>query len=159
MKALIRIAVGMTLAALLAACAPTYHYPGPTTPPAQPAPPPEPRPQPQPEPERRLPPQTIQPDDEADTPPARSSAIDSLLEQGWTQYQSRNYEGALSVAERAQRIDARNPEVYLLMARAKLALYQTAAAEQLARRGLSLSRAGTSVYRDLQALLAQIAQQ
>lgn len=158
MKTLIRIASGSILAALLAACGPVYHYPAPTTPPPQPAPAPEPRPQPQPVPERRQPPETIRPADEAETPPARTSAIDGLLDQGWSLYQNRNYEGALSVAERAQRIDARDPEVYLLMARAKLALYQNAAAEQLARRGLSLSRAGTRVHRDLQALLAQITQ-
>lgn len=157
MKTLIRIAAGVTLAALLAACGPTYHYPVPTSPPSQPAPPPEPRQQPQPEPERE-PPQTIRPAEDASASSPRNSAVDGLLEQGWTQYRNRNYDGVLSIAERAQRIDGRNPEVYLLMARAKLALYQNAAAEQLARRGLSLSRAGTDVYRDLQALLVQITQ-
>src|SRR5690606_41505407 len=67
------------------------------------------------------------------------------------------HEGALRIAERAQRIEPRNPEVYLLMASAQFGLYRLDAAEQLARRGLSLSRAGTLVNGQLQGLFGRIA--
>jgi Tfp pilus assembly protein PilF len=82
--------------------------------------------------------------------------VDELLERGWRYYQQGDHDRALAVAERAQGIAPRHPESYLLMASSQLALYRNGVAEQLARRGLSLSRAGTEVNRRLQALLAEI---
>lgn len=144
------IAVVLFLGSLLAACAPMK--PAPTVssvpelpppapedtgsqaakpvPPSPPAPPPEPQPAP---------------------------AVSALLNQGWAHYRQNNYQGALSVAERAQRIDPRSPEVYLLMASAQFSLYQLAVAEQVARRGLAMAASGTAVSSQLQALLARIA--
>ena len=91
-------------------------------------------------------------------PPARlpSTAVQSLLDQGWSRYHRKDYEGALGVADRAQRIDARSPQVYLLMASAQLGLYRNAAAEQLVRKGLAFSAPGTRVNQQLQALLGKI---
>lgn len=88
---------------------------------------------------------------------ATNPAVTSLVNQGWRYYQQDNYEGALSVAERAQRIDPRSPEVYLLMASARFSLYQLNIAEQLARRGLAVAQSGSAVSRQLQSLLGKIA--
>lgn len=84
------------------------------------------------------------------------NAVAGLMEKGWALYRQDNHEGALVVAERAQRIEPRNPDVYLLMARAQLALYRLAAAEQLARRGLSLAGAGSAMREQFESLLATI---
>lgn len=151
-----RIFMTLGLLALLAVagCAPMT--PAPTTtseplpPVSQPPPPVEPPP---PTPPRRIP-GAIQPD--AAQEPGAQSAVSSLLAQGWRQHSGSNYEAALGIAERAQRIEPRNPEVYLLMASAQLALYRNEVAEQLVRRGLSLSQSGTTVNRQLQSLLGQI---
>lgn len=84
------------------------------------------------------------------------NAVAGLMAKGWTLYRQDDHEGALVVAERAQRIEPRNPDVYLLMARAQFALYRLAAAEQLARRGLSLAGAGTAMREQFESLLATI---
>lgn len=119
----------------------------------------EPREEPPSEPDRTPPrtPGTIRPDQRTDerSEPAASPAA-ALIAQGWRQHSASNYEAALATAERAQRIEPRNPEVYLLMASAQYGLYRLDAAEQVARRGLSLSRSGTRVYGQLQGLLRRI---
>ena len=134
------------LCLLLPACAPMAPAPTETSRPEPPPPPvveeeekPTPPPAPAPEP-----------------PKETSSAVNSLLDRGWNLYRSDNFEGALSVAERAQRIDPRSAEVYLLMASARFSLYQVDIAEQLARRGLALAGSGTVVGSQLQSLLARI---
>lgn len=88
--------------------------------------------------------------------PGSGNAVAGLMEKGWALYRQHDHEGALVVAERAQRIEPRNPDVYLLMARAQLALYRLAAAEQLARRGLSLAGAGTAMREQFESLLVTI---
>jgi tetratricopeptide (TPR) repeat protein len=88
--------------------------------------------------------------------PVTNPAVTSLVNQGWRHLQQDNYEAALSVAERAQRIDPRSPEVYLLMANAQFSLYQLSVAEQLTRRGLSFAQSGSAVSRQLQSLLQKI---
>jgi len=134
-------------AVLLTACAPMTPAPSgtswPEPPSAQKSPPPK-----SPEPSIR----STEPSPEVTTNPA----VTSLVNQGWRYYQQDNYEGALSVAERAQRIDPRSPEVYLLMASARFSLYQLTVAEQLARRGLALAQSGSAVNRQLQSLLGKI---
>ena len=85
-----------------------------------------------------------------------SSAVQSLLDRGWVRYRQDDYQGALGIAERAQRIDARSPDVYLLMASAQFGLYRLSVAEQLTRKGLAISASGTPVYRQLQSLLSRI---
>lgn len=144
---------GIVLALLiLAGCAPMA--PAPTTtseplPPVGSSPPPPPsEPSATPEPRR--------PDSSEQEPAAAESAIAGLIAQGWRLHSASNYQGALGIAERAQRIEPRNPEVYLLMASAQFGLYRLDVAEQLARRGLSLSRSGTLVNGQLQGLLGRI---
>ncbi|MGD9659895.1 MAG: hypothetical protein AB7U63_01350 [Porticoccaceae bacterium] len=139
-----RLAFAVLLLIALTACAPMAPVPTETRSPPAPAP---------------------QPQDEKveDTPSASpapkpsNTAVTSLVNQGWTYYRQNNYEAALGVAGRAQRIDPRSPEVYLLMASARFSLYQLAVAEQLARKGLTLAQGGSAVSRQLQALLAKIA--
>jgi hypothetical protein len=148
MKAFVRVAGLASILVVLHGCAP--YAPAPTTT-SKPYPPPTTQPPPPAKPPVSEP---IKP---APSPaPTAQSPAAGLIKQGWVMFQQQNFQGALSTAERAQRIDARNPEVYLLMARAQLALYQVSSAEQVARKGLSLSQAGTSINRQLQALLTQI---
>lgn len=153
-----RILMALGLLALLAVagCAPMTPAPTTTSEPLPPVSQPIPKPPVQPPPKSTPPraPGAIQPD--AAQQPGAQSAVSSLLAQGWRQHSGSNYEAALGIAERAQRIEPRNPEVYLLMASAQLALYRNEVAEQLVRRGLSLSQSGTTVNRQLQALLGQI---
>lgn len=154
-----RLLAGIALALLLVAgCAPMAPAPTERSTPLPPAatPPPEPSP-----PDSRPPRDagTIRPDSGSDSAPQAPapSAVAGLIAQGWRLHSASDHEGALRIAERAQRIEPRNPEVYLLMASAQFGLYRLDAAEQLARRGLSLSRAGTLVNGQLQGLLGRIA--
>lgn len=146
MNKLATAALLAVLALGLAACAPMTpaptgtSWPEPPKPAAKPKAAEKPAPAPKPVPE-----------------PQPSAAVSALLNQGWKFYRQDNFQGALSSAERAQRIDPRSPEVYLLMASAQFSLYQLAVAEQLARKGLALTQTGTSVNRQLQGLLARIA--
>jgi len=133
------------LSTLLSACAPLAPAPTETSVP-EPLPPPVVEDEKTPE----APPTPPEP------PKETSSAVNSLLDRGWALYRSNNYEAALSVAERAQRIDPRSAEVYLLMASARFSLYQVDVAEQLARRGLALAGSGSVVGGQLQSLLAKI---
>lgn len=152
-----RIAAVILALLLMAGCAPMAPAPTGSSTPLPPAasPPPEPSP-----PDSRPPRDaaTIRPDGGADAAPQAPapSAIAGLIAQGWRLHSASDHEGALRIAERAQRIEPRNPEVYLLMASAQFGLYRLDAAEQLARRGLSLSRAGTLVNGQLQGLLGRI---
>ncbi len=88
--------------------------------------------------------------------PDEPSPVDGLLEKGWRLHHQGRHDAALSVAERAQRIAPRDPEVYLLMARARFSRAQLSAAEQLVRRGLAFSPDGSRIRRQLQALLEEI---
>ena len=97
--------------------------------------------------------------------PAKASAkpaekaVNSLLKEAWKQYHMANFQRAISIAERAQRLDPRRAENYLLMASSYFALGQNTRAEQLAQRGLSLSLNEKVIRRRLQNLLAKIQRQ
>ncbi len=82
-----------------------------------------------------------------------SRAIDGLLSDGWKLFEQQRYDASVSVAERALRIDRRNPEVYLLLARSYLLQSQPALAKQFARQGLAFANSSEPVYRQLQELL------
>ena len=149
MKFLLRPAAAATLVAV-AACAPIT--PAPTgdswpSPPGSSTPAPEPS---APPPAKKAPPPQPEP------APRPSAAVQSLLDKGWSRYRQDDYQGALVLAERAQRIDARSPEVYLLMASAQFSLYRYSVAEQLVRKGLSFSGGRGAVNRQLQSLLNRI---
>ncbi len=148
MRQQLRILAIATLALLAAACAPMAPAPTDTS---APVPPPRQAPEPPPAVEERP---TIRSGEPRQAP---NSAVASLLDQGWTLYRRDDFQGALGVASRAQRIDSRSPEVYLLMASAQFSLYQLAVAEQVARKGLAFAQSGSPVSRQLQSLLARIA--
>lgn len=82
--------------------------------------------------------------------------VAGLLERGWRLYRDEDYDAALSVAERAQRIAPRDPEIYLLMARARFSQARMELAEQLVRRGLAFSPGGSPIQRQLQSLMREI---
>jgi len=83
-------------------------------------------------------------------------AVSSLLKEGWTYYRVGNYERAIAIAERAQRLDPQRAEVYLLLANSYFAQGKNGLAEQLGQRGLSFSQSDATIRRKLQSLLAQI---
>lgn len=91
--------------------------------------------------------------------PARpaSNALEQLLDRAWDYYRAGQYESAVSTAERAQRIDARSPRVYLVLASSHLALGSQSLAAQFARRGINYSAVGSTVRRQLQEILQRVA--
>ncbi len=100
------------------------------------------------------PPSTPTPVPRPPPPPAPTKpAVAALLGDAWALHRAGNYDSAIAVAERAQRIDARNPEVYLVLANSHAAQGDTAAARGLARKGLGFSAAGSSIRARLQQLL------
>ena len=66
------------------------------------------------------------------------------------------HEAAVALAERAQRLDPRAAEPYLVLAEAHRGLGNAALARQLALKGVALSSAGTRVRPDLESLLRQL---
>ncbi|MGB5148071.1 MAG: tetratricopeptide repeat protein [Porticoccaceae bacterium] len=154
----LKILGGLSALLVLAACAPMQSQPpapvvvpsppktGPAAPPAPttPAPAPEVRPAPRPAPP--LPPRVI-------PPPVAPDAVSALLQQASSEAQAGHQDAAIALAERAQRLDPRAPEVYLVLGRAHLARGQPAEARQLALKGLALSAGGTETRQELEALL------
>ena len=138
-------------ALLLAACAPLSPGPGapveegPTIPappaPLPPVPPVAPKPLPPPRPV---------------TPPVAPDAVAALVAEARGEAEAGRHDAAAALAERAQRIDPRAPEPYLVLARAHQARGQTAQARQFALKGIASSRAGTPVRAELEALLRRL---
>ncbi|OMH32183.1 tetratricopeptide repeat protein [Motiliproteus sp. MSK22-1] len=85
-----------------------------------------------------------------------SGALLALLEQAESQQQAGNNQRALSSLERAQRIAPRDPAVYLQLSRLRLDMKDYQRAEQLARKGLSLSSGNKQMQRAFNTLLKQI---
>jgi len=83
-------------------------------------------------------------------------AVSSLLQESWSYYRVGNYERAIAIAERAQRLDPQRAEVYLLLANSYFVQGKNGLAEQLGQRGLSFSQSDATIRRKLQSLLAQI---
>ncbi|MFZ5653894.1 MAG: tetratricopeptide repeat protein [Pseudomonadota bacterium] len=151
----LRAALVPLAALLLAACAPLAPGPGapvddrPGTAPAPPvaAPPPaEPRLPPSPPPAPRPAPQPVAP-----------AAVAALVAEARSAATAGRHETAAALAERAQRLDPRAPEPYLVLARAHQARGRTAQARQFALKGISASRPGTRVRAELESLLRQLA--
>ncbi|MEH6649172.1 MAG: tetratricopeptide repeat protein [Motiliproteus sp.] len=83
-------------------------------------------------------------------------ALLALMEQA-DRYESQgNQQAALAQLERAQRIAPRDPMVYLQLARLRLHMNDRARAEQLARRGLSLSAGDPELTEAFNALLKEL---
>lgn len=149
---------GLGALLVLAACAPMQSQPpapvvvpsppttGPGAPPAPTTPVPAPEVRPVPRPTPPLPPRVV-------PPPVAPDAVSALLQQASSEAQAGHHDAAIALGERAQRLDPRAPEVYLVLGRARLARGQPAEARQLALKGLALSVTGTEVRRELEALL------
>lgn len=97
-----------------------------------------------------------------ETAPVESSsgsagkAVDSLLQEAWGHYHRDDFDRTIAVAERAQRLDPRAAEVYLVLASAYLAQGKDQLSGQFARRGISYSAAGSVLRQRLQAVMAQL---
>jgi Tfp pilus assembly protein PilF len=119
-------AVGLVI--LLAGCA-TY------TPPAS-APAPVKQPQPEPKPKVTTPPSKVPQAPPRPATPSASAALRPLLAKAGQATERGDYEQALTLLERAQRIDPDSAEVYLGMAQTHRARGNIAQARATAERGL-----------------------
>lgn len=143
-------------ALVLSACAPlpTAEDPGTAPPTSRPSPseraPVTDRPSSPGVPGSRPAPRTIEP------PAPTHAAVAGLLAQAWRRHESGDNDAAIAVAERAQRLDPRNPEAYLILASSYLAQAENTLAEQLARRGIALSAPGSTMRRRLQQVLDKL---
>jgi tetratricopeptide (TPR) repeat protein len=80
---------------------------------------------------------------------ATSGAVTSLVAQARAQYQAKNYQGAIAIAERALRIDRHAPEVYLVLAQSYVQLANTQLALQFVQQGIRYAQAGTALAQSL----------
>lgn len=83
-------------------------------------------------------------------------AVEGLLRRGWAQVERGDWLAALSSAERAQRLNRFEPEVYLLIATAHYRLAQLQLAANIAGQGRSYAANGSEMAARLDALLALI---
>lgn len=93
--------------------------------------------------------------DPGQTGPAQK-AVRGLLDEAWAHYRNNDPDKAIAVAERAQRLNGRSAEVYLVLASSYLVQGKQQIAEQFARRGLSYSLVGSTLRHRLQQLLGQL---
>lgn len=94
-------------------------------------------------------PPPVVPQTQAPVPTASSNATASLVNQARAQYQAKNYQAAVAIAERALRIDRRSPEVYLILAQSYVKLANSQLALQFAQQGIRYSQAGTDLAKTL----------
>ncbi|OUS17399.1 hypothetical protein A9Q88_03955 [Gammaproteobacteria bacterium 50_400_T64] len=106
------------------------------------------------EPVEKTSPKKIAPAEQVASPAHK--AVSALLQEGWSYYRAENYDRSIAIAERAQRLNPRRAEVYLLLAKSYFASGQSQLAEQLSQRGLSFSQSDVTIRRKLQRLLVQI---
>lgn len=154
----------LALLLILSACTPIYQGPSapiilmPSPPPVSdpntyPSPQPQSQPGSYPGPEDKPPPTVIEPI--ASRPQVAPSAVDSLLDSAWNAYRETRYDNAVAFAERAQRIDSRRPEVYLVLGNCYLAKEQPTQARQMALKGITFSASGSATRHKLDSLLAK----
>lgn len=82
-------------------------------------------------------------------PAASSNATASLVSQARAQYQAKNYQGAIAIAERALRIDRRVPDVYLVLAQSYMQMANPQVALQFVQQGIRYAQAGTELAQTL----------
>ena len=87
--------------------------------------------------------------------PSSAGAVDALVRQADGEYLRGDYSRAIATAERALRIDRRNAELYLILAKSYWQQALPAQSEQFARQGLRYSGSNGSVTAALQAVLAE----
>lgn len=153
---------GLAVLLAVAACAPlTRQPPAPVTVPTPPktttpapAPPiPAPAPGPVPHPAPHPVPSPLPSPPRVAPPPVAPNAVSALLQQASSEARAGHQDAAIALGERAQRLDPRAPEVYLVLGRAHLARGQAAEARQLVLKGLALSPSGSPVRQELEDLL------
>lgn len=156
------LGVALVLILVLSACAPTYQgssapvilMPPSSDPNTYPSTQPQPTPYPgsaYPDPTDTPPPTAIEPI--ASRPQVAPSAVDSLLDSARGAYRDTRYDTAIAFAERAQRIDSRRPEIYLVLGNCYLAKEQPAQARQMALKGIAFSSPGSDTRHKLDVLL------
>jgi tetratricopeptide (TPR) repeat protein len=82
-------------------------------------------------------------------PVLAKNAIASLAAQSRAQYQAKNYQAAIAIAERGLRIDRRAPELYLVLAQSYVQLANTQLAQQFVQQGMRYAQAGSEVAQKL----------
>ncbi|WP_246481070.1 tetratricopeptide repeat protein [Motiliproteus sediminis] len=107
------------------------------------------------------PPAADEPDRGASAPARRptdplSPAVVALLDQASRYETAGQRQQALAYLERAQRISPREPQVYLQLARVRLAMNDVTRAVQLTERGLALAPSGSQVQEQLLQLKRQL---
>lgn len=93
-------------------------------------------------------PSTVRPQPQAPAALAKN-AIASLTAQSRAQYQAKNYQAAIAIAERGLRIDRRAPELYLVLAQSYVQLANTQLAQQFVQQGMRYAQAGSEVAQKL----------
>ncbi len=91
----------------------------------------------------------VTPQIQTPAPSPASNAIASLAVQARAQYQAKNYQAAIAIAERGLRIDRRAPELYLLLAQSYFQLANTPLALQFVQQGIRYAQAGSEVAQGL----------
>tara|TARA_R110002110_G_scaffold323310_1_gene535615 strand:+ start:480 stop:1070 length:591 start_codon:yes stop_codon:yes gene_type:complete len=88
--------------------------------------------------------------------PGPSPVLLALMEQADSLEFRGDLQGALAQLERAQRIEPRDPLIYLQLARLRLHMNDRARAEQLTRKGLSLAGGDSDLRLAFEALLREL---
>ena len=141
---------------VLNACAPTYQGPRapvilmPTPPDGAPPSYPQSGTYPRPEAADKPAPTAIEPI--TTRPQVAPDAVATLLHSAWDAHNNDQYDTAIAFAERAQRIDSRHPEVYLVLGSSYFAKQQYTLAQQMALKGIAFSSTGTSIRYALEML-------
>lgn len=128
----------IALSALITGCATSTYEP---VPPSEPLPPGSEQ-----VPTETLPPEpAVIPEMVKPTPPVvtPNPAVESLIRQARTQYQSQNYQGAIATAERGLRIDRRSADLYLLLAQSYVQLALPQKAKMFVQQGLRYAQQGS----------------
>ncbi|MES2673112.1 MAG: tetratricopeptide repeat protein [Pseudomonadota bacterium] len=94
-------------------------------------------------------PPTVTPQAQGPAPVLAKNAIASLTTQSRAQYQAKNYQAAIAIAERGLRIDRRAPELYLVLAQSYVQLANTQLAQQFVQQGIRYAQAGSEVAQKL----------
>ncbi len=89
-------------------------------------------------------------------PPVAGDAVTALLADARRAVTAGQHQVAVTLAERAQRLDPRAAEPYRVLAEAHRELGSVALARQLALKGVALSSPGSRVRADLESLLRQL---
>lgn len=90
--------------------------------------------------------------------PALSGALKKLLLRAQQEQRQGEYAAALSTLDRAARMDPRNGEVYLAMAKVRWSQNKFALAQQLAEKALSFARGFEALQEEARALITRVSQ-